>query len=341
MPRVTGSKPAPSAPPATPAALLAAPPVDDGPYDPMTALGLTPLEEANEYTNAMYFGDAGSGKTTAMAFLANLPGDGMTVIINAEGGIKKAALKALGVDTSRVMLWPDRDKGEVITYASLETLLFRLRDALRRQPGSIKGVGFDSGTELVATLMLEITTYAYNKEQALPQIQKDKKIAEGKALRENVHSTQLQDYGMLTNQGRTLLRSFRDLGCHFVITALEKDDAVNEVGAKAAIGPELPNKLSASVRGYMDLVLRLTAETVKTGPTAQETMIKAETKQSLTRQCKDRDGLLPFELLNPTFDRVRAYVTGELTEDTDPEIAHFREIRAEAAKYVNARKRAA
>lgn len=313
------------------------PPVDSGPFDPMEMLGLVPLEEAAEHTNAMFFGDAGTGKTSCMAFLANLPGDGITVIVNAEGGLKKDALKRLGVDTAKVVLFPDRSKGEEISYNSLETLLYRLRNALQRSPGCIKGVGFDSSTDLCASLLQDITAYAYEKDQNLPQIQKDKRMAEGKQLRESVHATQLQDYALLTNQMRTLMRGFRDLGCHFVVTALEKDDALNDMGTKAT-GPELPGKTSASLRGYVDLVLRFTAETLKTGPGQQETLVVAETKASLTKLCKDRDGVLPFDLVNPTFDRVHKYVKGELTEANDPEIERYRQVRAKAEAFRMARK---
>lgn len=321
LPNTAGAPkpPAPGSP-----ALTVAP---SGPFDPMEALGLVALEEASEFTNALFFGDAGTGKTSCMAFLANLPGDGLTVIINAEGGLKKQALKNLGVDTSKVVIFPDREKGEEITYESLETLLYRLRAMLQRSPGCIKGVGFDSATDLCAGLLGDITAYAYQKDQDLPQILKDKRAADGKKLRESPHETQLQDYGLLTNQARTIFRGFRDLGCHFVVTALEKDDAQNENGTKA-IGPELPNKISSSLRGYVDLVLRFTAETVKTGPATQETLVVAKTKALLTQQCKDRLGVLPFELVNPTFERIHGYVTGELTVETDPEIERYRQVRA-------------
>jgi hypothetical protein len=303
----------------------------------MEFLGLTSLEETTEFIRAMLYGQPGTGKTTAAAFVANLPGDGLTVFVDVEGGIKKEALKRLGVDTSKVVIWPDREKGEEVTYDSIEKLLFRLRSTLQRQPGSIKATVFDSSTELGATLLLEITTYAYEKDQNLPEAAKIKKLAEGKQLRDSKHSTQIQDYGTLTNQGRTVFRGFRDLGCHLVITALEKDDAENEQGGKS-VGPELPNKLSASVRGYVDLVLRLTAETLKTGPAEQVTLISAETKQSLTKQCKDRDGVLPMTLLTPTLDRIHKYVKGELTEATDPEAKRHQEVRAKAEAFRASRK---
>jgi hypothetical protein len=307
------------------------------PFDPMAFLGLTSLDDTSEFLRVMLFGQPSSGKTSSAAFVANLPGDGLTVFIDVEGGLKKDALKRLGVDTSKVVIWPDREKGEEVSYASVEALIFRLRSTLQRQPGAIKAVSFDSSTEGAATLLLEITTYAYEKDLNLPEAAKLKKIADGKQLRESKHATQIQDYGTLTNQGRTLFRALRDLGCHLVITALEKDDAEGEGGTKA-IGPELPNKLSASVRGYVDMVLRLTAETVKTGAAEQETLITAETKLTNTRLCKDRDGVLPMTLLTPTMERIHAYVTGELTEETDPEIARHAAIRQQAEQYRSSRR---
>jgi hypothetical protein len=310
----------------------AAPAASTAPFDPMQFLGLTNLEEADEYTRAMFFGDAGTGKTSAMAFAANLPGDGLTVIIDAEGGLKKSALKELGVDTTKIVMWPDRSKGEEITYESLENLLYQLRQTIRERPGAIKVVGFDSTTEVVGKLLTDITRYAYEKDQNLSEAQKAKRIADGKKLRESPLETQIQDYGVLTNQMRTLFRGFRDLGCHLVLTALEKDDAEGENGTKAT-GPELPNKVSTSLRGYVDLVIRFTSETLQTSALTQETLIKAETKKSLTRQCKDRDNKLPLELLTPTLDRILAYLSGDLTLATDPEITRHQEIRDKADKY--------
>jgi RecA/RadA recombinase len=307
----------------------------------MAFLGLTSLDDSTTHHRVLLFGQPGTGKTSCAAFVANLPGDGLTVFVDIEGGVKKDALKRLGVDTSKVVIWPDREKGEEVSYDTLESLLYRLRSTLQRQPGAIKAVSFDSSTELGASLLLDITTYAYEKDLDLPEAVKAKKLAEGKQLRDSKHTTQIQDYGTLTNQGRTIFRGFRDLGCHLVITALEKDDAESENGTKAT-GPELPNKLSASVRGYVDMVLRLTSETVQTGPNEQETLIQAETKPSNTRQCKDRDGFLPAIMLTPTMTRIHDYVTGKITEAADPEIKRHADIRAKAAAYkASKRQRAA
>jgi hypothetical protein len=90
------------------------------------------------------------------------------------------------------------------------------------------------------------------------------------------------------------------------------------------------------------MVLRLTSETVQTGPNEQETLIQAETKPSNTRQCKDRDGFLPTVMLTPTLTRIHDYVNGKITEATDPEIKRHAEVRAKAAAYkASKRQRAA
>jgi GTPase SAR1 family protein len=124
----------------------------------MAFLGFTSLDESNEFTRALLFGDAGSGKTSCAAFVANLPGDGITVFVDVEGGLKKDALRKLGVDTSKIAIWPDREKGEEVNYDTLEQLLFRLRATLRARPGSIKATVFDSTTEVSGGLLVDITT---------------------------------------------------------------------------------------------------------------------------------------------------------------------------------------
>lgn len=307
--------------------------------DPMEALGFTTLEASEEFTKALLFGMPGSGKTTAAAFAAMIPGPGLTVFINAESGLKKTALKRLGVDTSKIVIWPDATKGEELTYDGLEKLLFRLSHLLRNDPQSVKVVSFDSLTEVVNKLMEQITTRAYEKDQSLTDSQKRRREADNKRLRESKFETQLQDYGLMTTQIRTLMRSFRDLPTHFVATALLRSDLPGEDGIKQT-GPEMTPKLSESVRGYFDLVLHFRAETLPVSSTEQETLITADTKTTLRLQAKDRLGVLPVELPNPTFDRIHAYAQGTLTPETDPEFERFDAIRAASQAYKDARKSA-
>lgn len=307
--------------------------------DPLAGLGFTPLDEASEFTNALFFGEPGTGKTTAAAFAANLPGDGITVFVNAESGLKKAALKALGVDTSKIVIFPDPEKGEKLDYNSLENLLYRLSNALRVRPGCVKVTSFDSLTEVTTKLMEEITARAYEKDQNMSEIAKARRLADGKKLRENKFETQLQDYGLMTSQVRSLIRSFRDLPCHFVATALQKDDVLSDGGVKQ-IGPEMSPKLSVSVRGYFDLVFQLEAETLVTGPKEQTTLVTANTKTTLRLQAKDRLGMFPITLPTPTFDRIVSYVRGEITAADDPEFARHRAVRVKADAYHASRKSA-
>jgi hypothetical protein len=58
----------------------------------------------------------------------------------------------------------------------------------------------------------------------------------------------------------------------------------------------------------------------------------------LTKQCKDRDGVLPVTLLTPTMERIHGYVTGKINGATDPEVQRHADIRAKAAAFKAAKR---
>ena len=103
-------------------------------------IALPTLDEVEEYTNVLYFGESGTGKTTDAAHMAMF---GPILYVNAEAGVKAKPLRKLGVPIKNIHPY------SIATYSDLDKLYWSTKARLERQPGSIAGVVFDSMTEMV------------------------------------------------------------------------------------------------------------------------------------------------------------------------------------------------
>lgn len=262
---------------------------------------LFPAEDQDEKLKILFYGKEGTTKTTSLAAAANL---GVTLIINVEGGIKVKALQAQGVNTKNLLVWPE--PGVPITIDALEELHAKLLARLQVNPGAIFAVGIDSVSELMSITTEAATTARVNK-----------LVAAGRDI--NRDAVDRDDYGVATRQMRRVIRRLRDLPCHFILTALERED--DESGE---IVPNLSPGIRADILGYVDQVLYFRGGAV--GPGAKDKDAEDETVdlyRALTRptgriRAKDRLNVLPKVLARPTFERILGYVGG-LTVETDPE----------------------
>jgi hypothetical protein len=128
------------------------------------------------------------------------------------------------------------------------------------------------------------------------------------------------DYGTMSKLFRDMLRKFRDLPCHFAITALERRDVDDDSG-KVQYGPSVTPGLQTDLLGYVDFVIMTKAED-EDGP------FRGLTRSNSRYRAKDRFDVLPKIMVDPTFLRVMDYVTGEMDMDdpsTDPEQGRYKE----------------
>lgn len=255
------------------------------------------LDTTDDNTNTLLYGREGSGKTTALARLANLDRPGNLLVINAEGGLKKKALAKRGVDLSRVKVWPDPAKGQVLSFKGLDQVYRRLKADLARDPNSWVGVGMDSATDVHTALLDEAQG---KRVQAVLN----------KGAEADEHFVDISDYGTMSKMFRDLLRKFRDLPCHFVVTALERRDVDKDTG-KPQYGPAVTPGLQSDLLGYVDWVLMLKAAD-EDGP------FRALTRANSRYRAKDRFDVLPRVLAEPMMDRLLGYLNGVIVEDEDP-----------------------
>lgn len=257
------------------------------------------LADKEEHLNVLLFGREGSGKTTSACTLANL-GYGKVLVINAEGGLKKNTLSRRGIDVNRILIWPNQ--GEAITYHGLIEVYTQMKADLDKDSKSWAGVIFDSATEIVPALVEQVA-----------KDRMEKSARRGQPV-EGIDEffTDRSDYGTMSKMFRDILRKFRDLPVHFIVTALERRDVDEDTG-KVQYGPAVTPGVQADLLGYVDLVLACSAQDDEEG-----LPFRALTRSAGKYRGKDRLGVLPKVLVEPTIPRILEYENGTLTEDTDP-----------------------
>lgn len=260
-----------------------------------------PLSDSLEPVNILYYGDGGMGKTTDLMALANL---GKVWACNAESGIKRRPLLDLGIKVENIEVYPG--PGERLTVAGLEAEWLRIREELDKDPSSYVGTIWDSTTEIQQALKDS------NVEDAVERA--------GKAGRERSPFVVSQDDWRMTNeQMRQLIRKFRDLPCHFGMSALQRREQDDD--GRVVYQPGVTASLQADVVGWMDIVCHCSVEIVD-----EDEQFRGLFRPHGKFRGKDRFRATPKHLVDPWFDRVIQYVDGEMTLEDDPVMQAAREL---------------
>lgn len=253
---------------------------------PATMAGLQPLRSKTEFIKAVMYGREGTGKSTAAAQASKL---GKVLFIDSEGGLKVDALARLGADPDNILVWPSA--GELITSTSLEELHRQLISQFADDPDFLQAIVVDSLTEIHHLLREQATEYRVKTSR----VELDPDFVDR------------NDYGRMTQQLNKLIRRFRDLPCHVVFIALERDN--EEDDGRKEYRPALTAALCTNVLGYADIVARFGSE---------DGSFRARFVGTERIRAKDRYGVLPEVLAEPGLDRIQAWINGELNESNDP-----------------------
>lgn len=260
------------------------------------------LTDVKETANVLYYGDGGTGKSTDLAHMAKL---GKVWVANAESGFKARALKQFDIPVENIEVFPG--EGEEITFDSLEAEWLRIRDALNEDPEAYAGTAWDSATEIHQVLLGQAARRGYQKA-----------MAQGKDR--DLSFIALEDYGIMTNQMRSLVRRFRDLPCHFGISALAKREQDDD--SEVTYVPQVTAKLGVDMIGWVDIVCVTQTHEYSDGG---ELEYRGLFRPSGKWRGKDRFKMMPKGIVDPTFDRIVQYIDGELDVETDPIMVAARE----------------
>lgn len=269
------------------------------------------LDESDDFVFLVFYGPAGTRKTTSSLRVTRAAPKGQVLVIAAEAGLKKQALAGHGVDTSRVRYWPKR--GEPLTFEGLEALFFQVLEDLEKDPSSWACVTWDSLTEVIQTLVDNAVA------ADVARLTEIARVAKKNIEIRKTYERDGADYQVVTGQFRQLLRKWRSLPCHQIMVALEENrqEAVEtDDGRKikmGVIGPSLPPKVREDVEQHADIIMRVSVTDVKgVGPVGIGRATPAEDLRA-----KDRYNVLPVTMVDPGWERIWAYVSGELKEDND------------------------
>jgi len=253
------------------------------------------MEDVVEYVRALFYGQEGSGKTTAALLMTKY---GKVLVVDAEGGLKKKALASQGVDLSLVRTWPP--KGTAVTAGGLDKVYDTLKADLEKDPESWAGIVIDSATDTVQALTAQVSNKRIERNR--------NKGAEIEEVDE--YFTDVADYGTMSKMFVDKLRKFRDLPLHVVYTALERRD-VDKNTSEVSFGPAVTPGVATPLLGYVDIVMHFSADD-------GDAPFRSISKQSGKYRTKDRFGTLPRVLAYPTMPRIIDYIECNLDAATDP-----------------------
>lgn len=277
---------------------------------------LETLDDAEEFVNALYFGDPGSGKTTAAAHMAKL---GKIVVIDAEAGLKKQPMRRLGIPTDNILRY------SVVNYADLDKLYWQMKAKLDEEPGFFAGVIFDSMTEICKKLIESLVKERHDKAVKLAN-------AAGYGVKDDEFSVERDEYGRMTEMVRRVSRRFRDLECHTAFVCLAKRDVDKEGDGGIVYRPALTPAFASDLAGYVDVVLY--TEQGESDDPDDRSRFTGVTRPIGKFRGKDRYGATPPVFPNPTFDRLVEYVRSDDPEamaNLDPYVRQLRIRSGEVA----------
>lgn len=251
------------------------------------------LEDADEFLRICEYGKDGAGKTSDLLHMAN---HGRVLVINAEFGVKKRALKKLGINVDNIKVWAPPDGR--ITRKNLEILRTQIERDLAEDPKSWFGVVFDSFTELTFVMLSGAQQRRVGRAIKAGHTNTDREFMDR------------ADYGQAAKWLAELIRNWRTLPLHIGVTALMRRDVDEDTG-KVMYGPATSPAVQNDLAAMMDVVMMKKGED-EDGP------YRALIRTSGKYRAKDRYNIGVRVLAMPTFDRYFAYWNDEIDPAKDP-----------------------
>lgn len=219
-----------------------------------------------QFIKMLVYGPPGSGKTTLGGSAALRV---KTLIISAESGL--LSLQNLKDESGNT---PDIDYTQIKSFADMEAAFHFLKN----EKHSYQAVVIDSLTEIQRAC----------RDAILETAKKD--------------AMEIRDWGQLANKIERMVRAFRDLPMHLIVTALE-DAETDKLTGEVKIWPALQGSVQKQLPAYFDLVLYAHSKEVGEG-VDRKTVHGVLTQNSGKYVAKDRSGKLPKVVESPSFGKL-------------------------------------
>lgn len=236
-------------------------------------LKIDTVQEAFEWINMLVYGFPGVGKTVLAGSASEVEEMSPVLIIDIEGGTMSLRERYPDVQRVRIKSW----KEMVLLY-----------NALFDKEIAYRTIVLDSLTEIqkfsMAQIMKDVIKKDSSRDPDIPSV---------------------REWGKNIEQIRALVRGFRDLPCHTIMTGLPKQQQVGT--GPARLSPSLPGQLGNDVPGFMDIVAYMYTK-------LQQGNIKRFllTAQTDTQVAKDRSDSLETVVTEPTMSGLyRAIIGGQ------------------------------
>lgn len=246
------------------------------------SLQITSLEDDADFMKGLVYADPGGGKTHFLGTAADHPALFPVLIFDVEGGL--ATLKK----------FPNKQNIERIKIRSLKELDDRFNKLVKSIGAGtfpFKTVGVDSLSELTDVDMRDIMRAAYERNP-------DKVDIDVPSQRE---------WGIARSHVRKIVRAFRDLPCHVIMTA--QVGSRQEEGQPTKFFPGFAGKLRTEVPGFFDFVGYMYNES-----SGGDITRKIQFTGTRRVVAKDRYGKFGDQLEDPTLSKMWELMQGEYGE---------------------------
>jgi hypothetical protein len=216
--------------------------------------------------NILVHGEPGCGKTWFAASAAEVKAMGKVLLLDIEGGTLSIPKKYPSVDIVRITHW--------------------------RQIQDVYNVLYDTECEGYGTVILDSATEAqkYSMDSVMSSA-----VARDDTLDRDMPMQ--RHWGVNIEHMRKMIRAFRDLPCHTIITALTKEDQDQKTFVTKR-RPSMSGKLSSEIAGFMDIVFYMYVKEDEEEGTIRVLGAKA----GETYTAKDRSDSLPNYIAPPAYD---------------------------------------
>jgi len=252
---------------------------------PKSIAGLTivPVQNRAPYLNILIYGDSGVGKTTLAGSADAVPGMRPVLVVDVEGGTESLRDPYPDVETVRVKSWQEMQN---------------LYDVLYVGDHPYKTVVLDSLTEIqkfnMNNIMNDLLMKHPDRELDVPS---------------------MREWGINLEQMRRMVRGFRDLEMHTIMTALEKDDR-DDLTGKRRVLPMLSGQLAKQVAAFMDVVGYYYVKQIGQGDGAEfRRLLLTQATDKYT--AKDRSGKLPAVVEAPDMPALFKLMYPKTTDKTN------------------------